>query len=77
MPVNTKQWRTEIGSFNRPQKEKTKNVSCCLWNVNSLKAHTLSKLSQFEALSVYKHDFICIFETFFDPSIQQGEKHPA
>ena len=52
MPVNTKQWRTEIGSFNGPQKEKTKNVSCCLWNVNSLKAHTLSKLSQFETLSL-------------------------
>ena len=55
MPVNTKQWHTEIGSFNGPQKEKTKNVSCCIWNVNSLKAHTLSKLSQFinTTLSVY------------------------
>ena len=54
-----------------PQKEKTKNLSCCHWNVNSLIAHNLSKLAQLEAYnSVYKHDFICISETFFDPSIQ-------
>ena len=59
-----------------PQKEKTKNLSCCHWNVNSLIAHNLSKLAQLEAYnSVYKHDFICISETFFDPSIQEGDKN--
>ena len=59
-----------------PKKEKTKNLSCCHWNVNSLIAHNLSKLAQLEAYnSVYKHDFICISETFFDPSIQEGDKN--
>ena len=59
-----------------PQKEKTKNLSCCHWNVNSLIAHNLSKLAQLEAYnSVYKHDFICISETFFHPSIQEGDKN--
>ena len=59
-----------------PQKEKTKNISCCHWNVNSLIAHNLSKLAQPEACnSVYKHDFICISEMFFDPSIQEGDKN--
>ena len=58
-----------------PEKEKTKNLSCCYWNVNSLIAHNLSKLSQLEAYnSVYKHDFICMSETFFDPSIQEWDK---
>ena len=55
-----------------PQKEKTKNLSCCHWNVNSLIAHNLFKISQLEAYnSVYKHDFICISETFFDSSVQK------
>ena len=59
-----------------PQKEKNKNLSCCHWNVNSLLAHNLSKLSQLEAYdSVYKHDLIYISETFFDPSIQEGDKN--
>ena len=50
-----------------PQKEKKKNLSFCHWNVNSLIAHNLYKLTRLEAYSsVYKHDFICIFETFFD-----------
>ena len=58
-----------------PQKEKKKNLSCCYWNVNSLIAHNLSKLSQLEAYnSVCKHDFICISETFFDSSIQERDK---
>ena len=57
-------------------KGKAKNLSCCHWNVNILLAHNLSKLSQLEAYnSVYKHDFIYISETFFDPSIQEGDKN--
>ena len=59
-----------------PQKEKKKNFSRCHWNVNSLIANDLSKLSQLEAYnSVYKHDFICISETFFQSSIQEGDKN--
>ena len=59
-----------------PQKEKKKNLSCCYWNVNSLIARNLSKLSQLEAYnSVCKHDFICISETFFDSSIQERDKN--
>ena len=59
-----------------PQKEKKKNFSLCHWNVNSLAAHNLSKLSQLETyISVHKHDFICMSETFFDPSIQEGDKN--
>ena len=51
-----------------PQKGKNKNFPSCHWNVNSLIAHNLSKLSQIEACnSVYKHGFICISE--------KGQKH--
>ena len=64
----------EIETNPGPQKEKTKNLSCCHWNVNSLIAHNLSKLSQLEAYnSVYKHDFICTSETLFDSSIQEED----
>ena len=58
------------------QNEKKKNFSCCHWNLKSLVAHNLFKLFQLEAYnSVYKHDFICISETFFDSSIQEGDKN--
>ena len=66
----------DIETNSGPQKEKTKNLSCCNWNINSLISYNLSKLSQPEAYnSVYKHDFICISETFFDSSIQEGDKN--
>ena len=59
-----------------PHKEKTKNLSCYHWNVNSLIAHRLSKISQLEGYnSVYKHDFICISKMFFDSSVWQGDKN--
>ena len=59
-----------------PQREKIKNLSCCHWNVNSLIAHNLSKISQLEAYnSVYKHYLICISETFFDSSVQEGDEN--
>ena len=39
-------------------------------------AHNLSKIPQLEAYnSVYKHDFIYISETFFDFSVQKGDKN--
>ena len=39
-------------------------------------AHNLFKISQLEAYnSFYKHDFICISETFFDSSVQEGKKN--
>ena len=58
-----------------PQKEK--DFSSCHWNVKSL--IDLCKLSQLEAYNpVYKHDFICISQTFFDSSVpRRGQKHPT
>ena len=42
----------------------------------SFKAHNLSKIFQLEAYnSVYKHDFVCISETFFESSAQEGDKN--
>ena len=55
-----------------PQKEKKKKISCCHWNVNSLIAHDLSKLFQLET---YNSVFICMSETFFDSTIQEGDKN--
>ena len=57
-----------------PQSGQIKNLSCCHWNVNSLVAQNLSKITQLEAYnSLYKHDFICISETYFDSSILEGD----
>ena len=60
-----------------PQKEKIKNLICCHLNVNSqIRVHKLSKISQLQVRnSVYKHDFICISDTFFDSSVQEGGKN--
>ena len=57
-----------------PKSGQIKNLSCCHWNVNSLVVQHLSKRTQLEAYSsLYKHDFICISETYFDSSILEGD----
>ena len=44
--------------------KKTKPLSCCHWNVNSLAAHKFLKKSSIEAYnSIRNYDFICISET--------------
>ena len=51
-----------------------KNLPCCSSNVNSLVAQSFSKITQLEAYNcLYKHDFICISETYFDSSILEGD----
>ena len=53
-----------------PRKIKTNTLSVCHWNLNSLCAHNFSKLTQLKAYnSLYKHDFICLSETYLDSSI--------
>ena len=46
------------------------SLSVCHWNLNSLCAHNFSKLTQLKVYnSLYKHDFICLSETYLDSSI--------
>ena len=53
-----------------PRKLKINSFSICHWNLNSLTAHNFSKLTQLIAYnSIYKHDFICLSETYLDSSI--------
>ena len=43
--------------------------TCCHWNVNSLIAHNMVKLSSIAASNtIHKYDFICISETYLDSS---------
>ena len=59
-----------------PTNEKIKNLSFCHWNVNSLIAHNVTKISHLEAYNaISKHDFICISETFFDSSVTERDKN--
>ena len=52
------------------KKFKKNSISVCHWNLNSLSAHKFSKLKQLKAyISIYKHDFICLTETYLDSSI--------
>ena len=56
-----------------PKKLKNNSLSVCHWNLNSLCAHNFSKLTQLKAyISVYKHDFICLSETYLDSSTSDG-----
>ena len=49
-----------------PNKAK-KKLSICHWNLNSITAHKYLKLSQLKVyISTYKHDFICLSETYLD-----------
>ena len=53
-----------------PRKLKENIFSICHWNLNSITAHNFSKLTQLKAyISTYKHDFICLSETYLDSSI--------
>ena len=53
-----------------PRKLKINSFSICHWNLSSLAAHKFSKLTQLIAYnSIYKHDFICLSETYLDSSI--------
>ena len=54
--------------------KKYKSFTCCHWNVNSLTAHNMLKLSSIAAYnSVHKYDF-CISETLLDSSIQSDDR---
>ena len=51
------------------KKFKKNSLFVCHWNLNSLSAHNFSKLTQLKAYtSIYKHDFICLSETYPDSS---------
>ena len=51
------------------KKQKTSSLSVCHWNLNSLPAHSFTKLTQLKAYnSIYKYDFICLSETYLDSS---------
>ena len=56
-----------------PKKLKKNYLSVCHWNLNSLSAHNFLKLTQMKAyISMYKHDFICLSETYLDSSTPDG-----
>ena len=58
-----------------PKKNCSNSFSFCHWNLNSLTAHNYVKLSSLQAYnSVYKHDVICLSETYLDNSILSGER---
>ena len=52
------------------RKSKESTLSICHSNLNSVTAHNFSKLTQLKAyIPTYKHDFICLSETYLDSSI--------
>ena len=66
----------ETDSNPGPKKEQIKYLSCCHWNVNSLLAQNMCKISKIEAYnSLYNHHFFCISETYVDSSILEGDRN--
>ena len=56
-----------------PQKLKESIFSICHWNLNCITAHNFSKLTQVKVyISTYKHDLICLSETYLDSSIPEN-----
>ena len=56
-----------------PKKFKKNSLSVCHWNLTSLSAHNFLKLRQLKAyILIYKHDFICLSETYLDSSISDS-----
>ena len=65
----------DIESNPRPKNKQVNNISCCHWNINSLLAQKLSKISQIETYnSLYSHDLICISGTYFNSTILERDK---
>ena len=57
-----------------PKKNCSTNVSFCQWNLNSLSMHNYVKLSSLQAYnSVYRHNVICLLETYLDNSVLSDE----
>ena len=57
-----------------PKKNCSTNFYFCHWNLNGLSAHNYIKLSSLQAYySVYKHDAICLSETYLDNSVVSDE----
>ena len=57
-----------------PRKNCSTSFSFCHWNLDSLIAHNYVKLSSLQAYnSVYKHDAICLSETYLDNSVPSDE----
>ena len=57
-----------------PKKDKTNNFSVCYWIVNSLPAHSFSKLSLLASYnSIYNHDLIFLSETYLDSSYLESD----
>ena len=53
-----------------PKKLKKNSLFVCHWNLISLSVHNFPKLTQLKGyISIYKHDFICLSETYLDSSI--------
>ena len=50
-----------------PKPKPCQSFSICHWNVNSVSAHNVSKVSLLRAyISIHKFDVICISETFLN-----------
>ena len=65
----------DIESNPRPKNKQVNNISCCHWNINSLLAQNLSKISQIEAYNpLYSHNLIGISGTYFNSTILEGDK---
>ena len=73
-PILVQLQHGDIESNSGPQNKQVNSLSCCHWNVNSLLAQNVSKISQTEAYySLFSHNNICISESYIDSTILEDK----
>ena len=59
-----------------PGPKDAKYLSLCHWNLNSITAHNLAKVSALKAFNTTKNfDFICLSESYLDSTISSDDKN--
>ena len=59
-----------------PKLDSSQNFTICHWNLNSIAAHTFSKINILKAyLTIHKTDIVCLSETYLDSSFLVNGKN--
>ena len=59
-----------------PKLDSSQNFTICHWNLNSIAAHTFSKINFLKAyLTIHKTDIVCLSETYLDSSFLVNDEN--
>ena len=59
-----------------PKLDSSQNFTICHWNLNSIAAHTFSKINLLKAyVTIHKTDIVCLSETYLDSSFLVNDEN--